>query len=211
MIKKGNPGGIATAAKLRRQALNSYYLNPNRCRHCGAVIRVPEKSKVTDIRSKRFCNRSCAAAYNNHAYPKRKRSDNRPMISCHSCGILINTGDLRRRYCDTCKYQSRRVVNALGKRTKEGLFSSSANWQSARSSLRIHACKVYARSNKARECVACGYSLHVNIAHRRPVSAFPDTALISEINHISNLVALCPNHHWEFDHGFLTLEEQKSS
>jgi len=37
------------------------------------------------------------------------------------------------------------------------------------------------------------------------VSDFPDAALIAEINDIANLVALCPNHHWEFDHGVLTL------
>jgi len=38
------------------------------------------------------------------------------------------------------------------------------------------------------------------VAHRKDVSAFPDTATISEINDLANLVGLCPTHHWEFDH-----------
>ena len=37
------------------------------------------------------------------------------------------------------------------------------------------------------------------------VSDFDDSALISEINSKDNLIALCPNHHWEYDHGLLKL------
>jgi hypothetical protein len=210
MLKKGNPGSVATGIKLRKQALDLYYSNPNLCRYCGAVIPVPEGKKVTEIRLKKFCNCSCAAMYNNRLHPKRKSSEiARVAVAtyCCACGNQINSRDLRRKYCDSCKYQARRVFNALGKRTKGSLFSSSANWQSARSSLRGHACRVFARSKRAKECAICRYSMHVNIAHLRSVSIFPETALISEINHMSNLVALCPNHHWEFDHGFLTLED----
>jgi hypothetical protein len=211
MMNKGNLGGIATARKLRQLALDSYYLNPNRCMHCGSIIVVTETTKVTAVRVKKFCDSSCAAKYNNHKYPKRKSSAAVPtsiILNCQSCGNQIISGDLRRKYCKACRYYSRRVAfNSLGKRTKGSLFSSSANWQSARSSLRSHACKVFARSKRPKECVVCRYSIHVNIAHLCPVSAFPETALISEINHISNLVALCPNHHWEFDHSFLKIED----
>jgi predicted restriction endonuclease len=45
----------------------------------------------------------------------------------------------------------------------------------------------------------------VDIAHRKPVSKFSDDTRVSEINDISNLAALCKNHHWEFDHGTLEL------
>jgi predicted restriction endonuclease len=54
-------------------------------------------------------------------------------------------------------------------------------------------------------CAICGYNQHVEAAHRRPVSDFPDEATVSEINEPANLVYLCPNHHWEHDHGLLTL------
>jgi hypothetical protein len=32
------------------------------------------------------------------------------------------------------------------------------------------------------------------------VKDFPPEAKLTEINAIDNLVALCPTHHWEFDH-----------
>ena len=51
----------------------------------------------------------------------------------------------------------------------------------------------------------CGYDKHYEIAHIKPVSDFEDDALITEINSIDNLIALCPNHHWEFDNGLLNI------
>jgi len=53
------------------------------------------------------------------------------------------------------------------------------------------------------KCRVCGYEKHVEIAHIKPVKSFPDTAMISEINDIKNLMALCPTHHWEHDHQIL--------
>jgi predicted restriction endonuclease len=47
----------------------------------------------------------------------------------------------------------------------------------------------------------------VEICHRTDVKDFPDETLISEINNINNLVALCPNHHKEFDDGHITIPE----
>jgi len=35
----------------------------------------------------------------------------------------------------------------------------------------------------------------VEIAHIKAVSEFGDSATLKEINHIDNLVGLCPNHH----------------
>jgi len=55
------------------------------------------------------------------------------------------------------------------------------------------------------ECQVCGYSKHVEVCHIKPISDFDNTTLISEINHESNLYILCPNCHWEFDHGILTI------
>lgn len=53
------------------------------------------------------------------------------------------------------------------------------------------------------ECAVCGYALHVECCHLIRVGDFPADALVSEINAISNLVLLCPNHHWELDRGVL--------
>ena len=49
------------------------------------------------------------------------------------------------------------------------------------------------------------YNKHIEIAHKKAVSDFDDSATIAEINDINNLIALCPNCHWEFDNGLLKL------
>ena len=55
-------------------------------------------------------------------------------------------------------------------------------------------------------CMNCGYDKHVEVCHITPISAFSEDTMISEINSEENLMALCPNCHWEFDHGMLKLE-----
>jgi len=79
------------------------------------------------------------------------------------------------------------------------------SWQAARSIIQGHARTTHLKNNPA-ECRICGYTKHVDVAHIRSVRTFPEGAQVSEINHPDNLVALCPNHHWEYDHGLLTLD-----
>jgi len=49
-------------------------------------------------------------------------------------------------------------------------------------------------------CEKCGWDKHVEVCHKKPISEFPKTALLSEINSEDNLLILCPNCHWMFDH-----------
>ena len=58
---------------------------------------------------------------------------------------------------------------------------------------------IYQNSNKPKQCICCNYDKHYEVAHIKAVSDFNDDTLISEINDIDNLIALCPNHHWEYD------------
>ena len=90
-------------------------------------------------------------------------------------------------------------------RTKGELLNIRKNYQSYRSSIRKLAEKVYKDSGREFKCAICGYDKHIEIAHIKAVSDFPDDASIAEINNINNLIGLCPNHHWEFDNGILKL------
>jgi 5-methylcytosine-specific restriction endonuclease McrA len=67
----------------------------------------------------------------------------------------------------------------------------------------------YKRSDKPKQCVVCGYQLHYEICHVIPISDFSIDTSISVVNALSNLIALCPNHHWELDNGYLTLDYLK--
>ena len=90
-------------------------------------------------------------------------------------------------------------------KTKGELLSSRKNYQSYRSSIRKHAELTYFRSTKVKKCAICGYDKHIEIAHIKSVAEFDDSVTIAEINSIDNLIALCPNHHWEYDNGLITI------
>lgn len=92
-------------------------------------------------------------------------------------------------------------------KSKKEIFELSKNWQSARTTIRKNACDVFSKSGKEYKCIVCGYEKHVDIAHIKSVSDFDDTCLMIEINDINNLVALCPNHHWEYDHSSLDIKK----
>lgn len=87
--------------------------------------------------------------------------------------------------------------------TKGELFNKRKNWQSARSAIQKLARQAYKTSDKPQECLECHYSKHFEVCHIKDVSSFPDDTLIADINHVDNLMALCPTHHWEFDNGHL--------
>lgn len=95
--------------------------------------------------------------------------------------------------------------NDLTKITKGEIFCKYKNWQSARSLIRRYAQQSYIDSGNEMKCAVCGYDKHVEIAHIKAVSEFSDDTTIKEINSIDNLIALCPNHHWEYDNGVLKL------
>lgn len=90
-------------------------------------------------------------------------------------------------------------------RTKGEFIKMSKNYQSYRGSVRRLAELTYKNSGKECKCAICGYSNHIEVAHIKAVSEFDHFVTIAEINSIDNLIALCPNHHWEYDNGLLKL------
>lgn len=96
------------------------------------------------------------------------------------------------------------MESLLWDKTKGELFQHRKNWQSARSAIQKLARQTFFENNKNPKCAICGYSNHVEVAHIKAVSEFEDSATVREINSMDNLIGLCPNHHWEYDHGILT-------
>jgi hypothetical protein len=215
MAKWQSAGGRATGVLLREAAIAKYNSDPRVCGECNAVITVPEGAKVAEVRKKKFCDARCAARFNNRL---RKKRSGDPRVSysatgpCESCGATLefrrckhrSHGFHRRRYCKNCRARASSGSGTLVPEfTKRQIFDRRSSWQSARSSIRRHAVAVFAVSGRPAVCAVCGYAKHIQIAHIKAVSEFGDNATIAEINASENLVALCPNHHWEFDHGAL--------
>jgi len=203
-LKAQKLGGKATAQKLRTEALARYYANPNHCTQCHKIIIVKEHKKIRDVKVRKFCNKSCAAKFNNPTRLRNSTPKSAIKRRCKKCGTqfevvrLLNGTPSKQKICFAC------TPNTEASKKRE-LFNRRSSWQSARSAIQKHARLIYNSSDKAKACVVCGYDKHYDVAHITPVAQFSDTATISEINHIDNLIALCPNHHWEFDQGLLSL------
>ena len=49
-------------------------------------------------------------------------------------------------------------------------------------------------------CQECGYDKHVEVCHIKPIASYDIKTPIDTINDPKNLLVLCRNCHWEFDH-----------
>lgn len=208
-LVSASAGGKARAISSRQEALQKYYLNPNKCLFCEKIMEVGESDKVSQIKIKKFCNHSCSAKYNNS---KKSKQENITYKKCECCQDIFDVSYLKslngrnkRKYCNKCNENYSYSKDNLNNITKKELFQKRKNWQSARSCIRRHAEKVFEKSGKEKKCLICGYTNYVEICHIKSVSDFEGNVLIKDINDIDNLVPLCPNHHWEFDHDLLKI------
>lgn len=147
------------------------------CSQCGATTGNPK-----------FCSQSCAAKYSNKAFPRRK-----PEGHCKTCRKPIKA---RHVYCS-----EHRPPTHLEASKFEALTNDTQQYRRIRGQARLLA----QRLGLLKKCLICGYTLHVEACHKKSIESHPLDARLSEINAPSNLVGLCRNHHWEFDHGFLNL------
>lgn len=155
------------------------------CANCGQLTTNPK-----------FCTNSCAAKYNNQHFPKSKKQVMQWI--CVECGVPTTE---RRKYCDSCMPSQ---MNWMDKSIAD--LSRDGHYQVYRV-VRNLARKIYKDSGRPMECVVCKYAEYVEICHIRPISSFDKRTLIREVNRLANLVALCPNHHWELDNGRLNLHD----
>lgn len=176
----GKLGGVARGKSIRKKYLN----NPNYCNNCKKIIK-PQKNKNLSLTKKqKFCSHSCSASFNNK---NRKREKN--YSKCKICEKT--TQSYTKTYCKICK------INILENKRKKDVH---------RSSITSHARTILNNSKRKKECQNCKYNKHVEVCHIKPVSSFNENTLITQINDAANLVYLCPNCHWEYDHLNLVLE-----
>lgn len=151
----------------------------------------------------RFCSRSCAVMINNRGKQRNPKRD-RPCPRCATAQALPN-----RKYCGQCW---RAIVEENTARNLSSIHAAASYQRSA--TIRRHARKVYAGSGMPQACAICGYDRHIEVCHIRPINSWSLDTPIAVINNRANLVALCPNHHWEFDRHLVSvqgLEPQSSA
>lgn len=188
--------------KLYQKRIDDYNSNPSICGFCKKPLPY-EKRKL------KYCNSSCSASYTN----RRRESHGILEGKCKRCDCPIkyrknNHGYVKIKYCDKCRCLAKSEKMAgkyIANMTKGELRKRYKNYTGYRSAISHHACIVCDRNGIERKCKECGYDKWVDMCHVKPVADFPDSALISEINSLENILPLCKNHHWEFDHGLLNI------
>lgn len=218
-----------------KQRIDEYNQNPNLCLFCNNPILAPYGKPLKETKIKKFCSHSCSAKYNNEGRSRNPYGigfNNESFIDKFSDEEIIefynsskNLSDFGKKIGYKNKITTKNKVinkrlNSLGlsldklrerkeisttNETKGDLFKRYTQWQTARSTIQKDARKIYITSNKPKRCICCGYDKHFEVAHIKAVSDFDDDVLISEINNIDNLIALCPNHHWEYDNANLDI------
>lgn len=63
----------------------------------------------------------------------------------------------------------------------------------------------YLKTDLPKHCINCGYNKIYHVCHKKAIKDFSQESTVGEINDLSNLIALCPNCHYEFDNGMLEL------
>lgn len=186
--------------------LEKYNSEPNLCLYCGKPIIHREGDILQFTQVKKFCNKSCFGFYQGlNRNIARLYKD----FTCKKCGENIRVykknksgGFSKRLVCDECK-----KGDDISNLTIKDIYDIKDNWQAARAAICSHARTIYYQNDGDKFCKYCGYDKHVEVCHIKGVAEFDKSAIISSVNSIDNLIGLCRNHHWELDHGLLSIDE----
>ena len=163
--------------KARERALENYNKTPKFCKECGFPIPVKDGQKCSEVRKKVFCGSSCSATYNNRLREKKIK----------------------------LKKEKKPIFDYLTGIKKKEFFEIKGIYYKFRAVIRKHAHYIYHQNGGEKKCKICGYDKHIQVCHIKSVSSFSDDSLITDINSKDNLIGLCPNHHWEYDNGYIKI------
>ena len=136
-----------------------------------------------------FCSTICSGLFNNS-----------PKTHYCKCGNIkgIGSKQSKKKYCEECATNPKinKIYADWNSVTISELRAKSKNINQFHSRIRSLA----RSSKKLTSCIKCGYSKHVEVCHIISVKDFDQNKTIAQLNNESNLICLCPNCHWEFDH-----------
>lgn len=168
------------------------------CKNCNKEVKRTqgELKKVINV----FCSISCSATYNNKAFPKKP-----PAIKYYcKCGTSMRKNS---KVCSKCvSLRSSDIKTKSLKQYTEMLSLKGKHPSWAMAHVRLFN-RSWNKNLTELPCQFCKYEYHTELCHIKPVSSYDDNATLGEINDPSNILVLCPNHHYEFDSGKLALNE----
>jgi len=159
-----------------------------KCDNCDKEF----EKKLADIKRTKhnYCCKSCAGQHSNKI--RNKTTYLQPQGKCKICSTPVQS---YKTYCSKCKTKKFPNDPTL----KEAIYTR--HHKSSAFALVRSRARAIAKSLGWKSCSNCGYDKHVEIDHIKPICEFDESTKLSIINDPSNLRPLCPNCHWEFNHG----------
>jgi hypothetical protein len=157
--------------------------------------------EVKRTKNKNFCSRTCSTSYYRSSLMPNPPIDR----ICTKCKKTFNRTPQHKSKvrCYDCVYTTQSNDTLTLGELKSRLSNKGVHPSWLNAQVRNHARRKHKHLLSA-PC-RCGYATHVELCHIKAISLFPDFSTIGEINNESNVVQLCRNCHWEFDHGMLNI------
>ncbi len=157
-----------------------------KCKHCLKDFAVkPNNHRQI------FCSKSCSNKIN-----KVKKGLFKECICINCNKPFLNTGNKNIVCSLICSMEinmKKTPLSSLIKRTGANAYDS----------IRSRA-RTYSKYIHSLECQKCGYKNHYEVCHIKAINQFDfNTSTLWDVNQPSNLIHLCPNHHWELDNGII--------
>lgn len=179
----------------KQKSIDRYYASPVICKNCACIIQVPEGTKPSSIKKKKFCSRSCAAKYNNLGVTRNHKGN-----SCRVCGKLIAGNK------NFCSNDCREIIytkNRLERAKKSGSYVIS--WRQRT--------KLRAIAYKGGCCQICGYDKSVRALQFHHLNSGEKDFNISKVtkswqtvkSELDKCILLCSNCHAEVHEGVTNL------
>jgi len=126
-----------------------------------------------------------------------------PKYECYKCGKKR-----KKTTCLICRecYNKQRKEKILLESTPIKEFYYSCGDRNKYNGIRSRARQIFKTLNIELKCSCCNFPAGVEICHIKPICKFDDETPINIVNDISNLILLCRNCHWLFDHGYPSIE-----
>lgn len=199
---------LECAGLTKKDPSDTQYFIANQCAKCDKKF---TRAIHTGHQSK-YCSRECARLDKQGKYfPLLPRIRNGEAKYCPKC--KVNEIFNREASCLDCRYDAQFGVNSKDNYsiiTLQDLRDRYTVYQ-YHAKVRGHSRSIYKLNRGEMTCKECGYDKHVDIAHIKNVKDFSMDTIVSEVNSMVNLVALCKNHHWEFDNPTASFKKQHSS
>lgn len=196
-------GKITTVFGSWKNAIETTFEIVLKVNHPRITINCVQCGKET--KNPKFCSKSCSASFNNAERLidgvgiRPRKNPNKP---CAVCGDDVIW---RSKFCSKCAklLKSNTGEYVSFETITKAHFLSEGSQRHAR--IRVHARTIALDNHLLDKCFICGYSTYVECCHIQSIASFSDDSLLKEINDPErNLIGLCPNHHWEFDHSILS-------